>query len=77
MSKDLLLTRMQIDDAASVGKAESTSKEAQHTSRIRIKNRRTMYLDRHPSYFDAPDLELAGLDTFPIFLQQYADIDMG
>lgn len=28
--------------------------------RIRVKNRRKLYLDRHPSYFNSPDLELAG-----------------
>ncbi|KFZ07178.1 hypothetical protein V501_06703 [Pseudogymnoascus sp. VKM F-4519 (FW-2642)] len=26
--------------------------------RIRVKNRRKMYLDTHPSYFDSPDLEI-------------------
>jgi hypothetical protein len=29
-------------------------------ARIRVKNRRKMYLDRHPEYF-SPSLELAGL----------------
>jgi len=28
--------------------------------RIRVKNRRKLYLDRNPSYFTSPDLELAG-----------------
>lgn len=28
--------------------------------RIRVKNRRKMYLDTHPSYFDSPDLEIVG-----------------
>ena len=28
--------------------------------KIRIKNRRRMYLDSHPEYFENPDLELAG-----------------
>ncbi|KFY25057.1 hypothetical protein V493_04864, partial [Pseudogymnoascus sp. VKM F-4281 (FW-2241)] len=28
--------------------------------RIRVKNRRKMYLDKHPSYFDSPDLEIVG-----------------
>jgi hypothetical protein len=32
----------------------------ERTARIRVKNRRKMYLDRHPSYFTSPDLELAG-----------------
>jgi hypothetical protein len=67
MSKDPLPSRKEADDVTSARKAESISKEAQHTSRIRIKNRRKMYLDRHPSYFDAPDLELAGLGTFQSF----------
>jgi len=33
----------------------------ERTSRIRQKNRRQMYLERHPSYFTSPDLELGGL----------------
>ena len=28
--------------------------------KVRIKNRRRMYLDSHPEYFEDPDLELAG-----------------
>lgn len=28
--------------------------------RIRVKNRRKMYLETHPSYFDSPDLEIVG-----------------
>lgn len=28
--------------------------------KIRVKNRRRMYLDSHPEYFENPDLELAG-----------------
>lgn len=28
--------------------------------RIRVKNRRKMYLDKHPSYFTSPDLEIVG-----------------
>jgi len=31
---------------------------AERTQKIRIKNRRKLYLDRHPSYFTSPDLEL-------------------
>jgi hypothetical protein len=38
----------------------NTVESAERTARIRIKNRRKMYLDRHPSYFTAPDLELSG-----------------
>lgn len=30
------------------------------SSTLLVKNRRMAYLDRHPSYFDSPDLELAG-----------------
>jgi hypothetical protein len=33
---------------------------AQNKEKIRIKNRRKMYLDRHPEYFTSPDLELSG-----------------
>lgn len=76
MSKDPLPARQETDEAASTRKAESTSKEAQHTSRIRIKNRRKMYLDRHPSYFDTPDLELAGLGTCSIILQHPVETDV-
>ncbi|KAF7921847.1 hypothetical protein EAE99_007610 [Botrytis elliptica] len=36
-----------------------TRDSAERVARIRIKNRRKLYLDRHPSYFTAPDLELA------------------
>lgn len=35
------------------------SEALERTARIRVKNRRKMYLDRHPSYFTSPDLELA------------------
>lgn len=76
LSKDPLPMAKETDDATSSRKAECSSKEAQRASRIRIKNRRQMYLDRHPSYFDAPDLELAGLGTFPIILQHPTDIDV-
>jgi len=31
----------------------------ERTEKIRVKNRRKMYLDRNPSYFTSPDLELA------------------
>jgi len=33
--------------------------EKERTQRIRIKNRRKLYLDRHPSYFTSSDLELS------------------
>ncbi|KAA8567721.1 hypothetical protein EYC84_008192 [Monilinia fructicola] len=36
-----------------------TQDSAERTARIQVKNRRKLYLDRHPSYFTAPDLELA------------------
>jgi hypothetical protein len=45
---------------------QDASEFAQRTERIRIKNRRKMYLDRHPSYFTSPDLELAGALIFTI-----------
>jgi hypothetical protein len=76
LSKDPLPMGKGRDDAISPRKSEYTSKEAQHANHIRIKNRRKMYLDRHPSYFDAPDLELAGLGTFPIILQHPTYIDV-
>jgi hypothetical protein len=33
---------------------------AKRVERLRIKNRRKMYLDQHPEYFTSPDLELSG-----------------
>ncbi|CAD6443948.1 e7288405-df41-4ee8-9d71-144a7be95104-CDS [Sclerotinia trifoliorum] len=36
-----------------------TRDSAERVARIQVKNRRKLYLDRHPSYFTAPDLELA------------------
>jgi len=76
LSKDSLPTGKETDDATSPRKTENASNEAQHAGRIRIKNRRKMYLDRHPSYFNAPDLELAGLDISPIILQYPMYIDV-
>jgi len=38
---------------------QNPSEDSQRLARIRIKNRRTVYLQRHPSYFASPDLELA------------------
>ncbi|KAH8590749.1 coiled-coil domain-containing protein-domain-containing protein [Bisporella sp. PMI_857] len=46
-----------IEESPILSQEDSASKE--RTERIRIKNRRKMYLDRHPSYFTSPDLELA------------------
>ncbi len=39
---------------------------AARRDRIRVKNRRKMYLDTHPSYFDSPDLEIVGMKLAPI-----------
>jgi len=38
---------------------EEIEKEKERTQRIRVKNRRKLYLDRHPSYFTSSDLELS------------------
>lgn len=38
----------------------SEQEEQERGARIRIKNRRKEYLDRHPSYFESRDLELLG-----------------
>jgi hypothetical protein len=43
---------------------EGTYSSSERTSQIRIKNRRKLYLDRHPSYFTSPDLELAGISFY-------------
>lgn len=34
--------------------------DEERKQKIRVKNRRRMYLDSHPEYFENPDLELAG-----------------
>ncbi|PBP16385.1 hypothetical protein BUE80_DR012911 [Diplocarpon rosae] len=36
------------------------SQSSERLQKLRVKNRRKLYLDRHPSYFTSPDLELAG-----------------
>ena len=41
---------------------------AEHTHRIRIKNRRKRYLDLHPEYFSDSNLELAGRYSSLLFL---------
>jgi hypothetical protein len=38
--------------------------ELLRSEKIRVKNRRKLYLDRHPSYFTSPDLELSGASNF-------------
>lgn len=44
--------------------ADDTAQNLQlRAARIRIKNRRRMYLERNPEYFSARDLELAGAFT--------------
>ena len=57
--------------------AESRPKDVEKTARpheeahrersirIRVKNRRQMFLDSNPSYFDDADLELAGQYSTP------------
>jgi hypothetical protein len=41
--------------------ASPAALDTERKARIRVKNRRKMYLDSHPSYFESPDLELAGI----------------
>jgi hypothetical protein len=43
---------------------EELAEDAERTARIRVKNRRKMYLDQHPSYFTSPDLELLGAPDY-------------
>ncbi|CZT48408.1 uncharacterized protein RSE6_09094 [Rhynchosporium secalis] len=38
---------------------QTHSQSQERAQKIRVKNRRKLYLDRHPSYFSSPDLELA------------------
>ena len=45
---------------AQVDAKQDATAVAQNRERIRIKNQRKMYLDRHPEYFTSPDLELSG-----------------
>lgn len=44
-----------------VNNASPAALDTERKARIRVKNRRKMYLDSHPSYFKSPDLELAGI----------------
>lgn len=39
---------------------QDAAEAAKRVEKLRIKNRRKMYLDRHPEYFTSPDLELSG-----------------
>jgi hypothetical protein len=43
-----------------IGSGEELSQEDEAPSRVRVKNRRKTYLDKHPEYF-GPQLELAGV----------------
>lgn len=60
-----------IQDANPVS-GEDPEAAADRRQKIRVRNRRKSYLDRHPSYFSSPDLELTGtrLNHFssPIFV---------
>jgi hypothetical protein len=49
---------------------DNTAESAERIAQIRIKNRRKMYLDRHPSYFTSPDLELSGAYLLLILQRQ-------
>ena len=44
---------------------DDTSLASEKKDRIRVKNRRKMYLDSHPSYFESPDLEIVGMKLTP------------
>jgi hypothetical protein len=46
---------------ANIVEDKREERDEQRAEHIRIKNRRKLYLDQHPSYFKSPDLELAGL----------------
>ena len=48
-------------ETSSQNDPRARSQSQERAQRIRIKNRRKLYLDRHPSYFASPDLELAGM----------------
>ncbi|KAL2062372.1 hypothetical protein VTL71DRAFT_6638 [Oculimacula yallundae] len=46
-------------DLTAPSQAQTRSQSQERAQKIRVKNRRKLYLDRHPSYFSSPDLELA------------------
>lgn len=75
-SKDPAPKALKTDDHATGRRIGDPFEGAQRTSRIRIKNRRKMFLDRHPSYFDSPDLELAGLSISPTIIDKLANINV-
>lgn len=46
--------------------------EQERTQRLRVKNRRKLYLDSHPSYFTNADLELQGMLLIEKFFEEDA-----
>lgn len=53
-------TQDRISDVPQKVDGDLSSTPDEKKQRIRVKNRRKMYLDTHPSYFDSPDLEIVG-----------------
>lgn len=50
-----------VGEDRSINDATPAALEVEREARIRVKNRRKMYLESHPLYFESPDLELAGI----------------
>jgi hypothetical protein len=61
-----------IEDSPLASK-QDTTEESQRAEKIRIKNRRKIYLDQHPEYFTSPDLELSGATRTRQSLNQEED----
>jgi hypothetical protein len=52
--------KMPLIHEAQVESKPNSIEEDQRKDRVRVKNRRKIYLDRHPEYFTSPDRELSG-----------------
>ena len=66
------VTKMPLIEDSQPIPQEDPSVVSERTHQIRVKNRRKLYLDRHPSYFTNADLELAGI---PLLLLYFKDRD--
>lgn len=66
-SKDVEMIENSDQRVEEVTRSEQAGRD-ERSARIRVKNRRQMYLDSNPSYFDDADLELAGKSYLDIYL---------
>jgi hypothetical protein len=61
VDEDKLQLKPSMDDHVQNDEREKESPDdIERRARIRVKNRRKMFLDHNPAYFTSPDLELAG-----------------